>query len=522
MSRFRNFAHSLASGYVLLAANMVYTLATVPLAWRYLSKTEFGLWTTTSVVAQYLSLVDFGMSGSVARILIDHKDSRRDGRYGSLIQVGALVGIVQGALAFLLSVALAFALGPLLKVPEEFRASFAWLMIGQCGLLAVSFVGRIFNQVLTAHQRFDIVNYAQAALFAVSYGIMWFGFAHGQGVFAILWSQLTSVVTVIVAAVACARLNFFPQRGEWGRPNRALFDELFAFGRDIFLYALGGQLVSASQSLLLTRFFGLDVAAVWNVCTRAFTVLAQLLYRIFDFSSSALAEMMVRTERERLLNRFKQIAVASTSLSVAAGTVFAVCNSAFVEIWTSGKIDAGHATTDWFALNDWLLGAWLVLCVVTHAHTGFIGQSKKLGFLRYVFFLEGLVFIGLMALLHRFGGITIMLALSLGCGLAFSLPYGLRRTRAYCGLSWREVAEWHRPSLRLALCAAPVAAAVWWFTRDLPVAWRLAANGALVGGWTLVMLLRFGLDASLQTELIHRAPVSLRRIISRLTGLSQP
>src|SRR6185295_8128622 len=262
MSRFRNFAHSLASGYVLLAANMVYTLATVPLAWRYLSKTEFGLWTTTSAVAQYLSLVDFGMSGSVARILIDHKDNRRDGRYGSLIQVGALVGIVQGALAFLLSVALAFALGPLLKVPEEFRSSFAWLMIGQCGLLAVSFAGRIFNQVLTAHQRFDIVNYTQAALFAVCYGIMWFGFAHGQGVYAILWSQLTTVVTVIVAAVACAHLNFFPKRGEWGRPNRALFNELFAFGRDIFLYALGGQLVSASQSLLLTRFFGLDVAAV--------------------------------------------------------------------------------------------------------------------------------------------------------------------------------------------------------------------------------------------------------------------
>ena len=36
MSRFKRFAHSLASGYVLLAANMLFTLASVPLALKYL------------------------------------------------------------------------------------------------------------------------------------------------------------------------------------------------------------------------------------------------------------------------------------------------------------------------------------------------------------------------------------------------------------------------------------------------------------------------------------------------------
>ena len=77
MSRFKRFAHSLVSGYVLLGANMLYTLASVPLAWHFLSKDQFGLWFTTATIGGYIVLLDFGMGGSVARILIDTKLDHR-------------------------------------------------------------------------------------------------------------------------------------------------------------------------------------------------------------------------------------------------------------------------------------------------------------------------------------------------------------------------------------------------------------------------------------------------------------
>src|ERR1044071_1888761 len=55
MSRFRKYAHSLVSGYVVLGANMLYTLASVPLALKYLGKPEFGLWALTSQIAGYIA-----------------------------------------------------------------------------------------------------------------------------------------------------------------------------------------------------------------------------------------------------------------------------------------------------------------------------------------------------------------------------------------------------------------------------------------------------------------------------------
>ena len=87
------------SSYALLGVSVLYTLAAWPLALHYLSVAEFGLWLLTFQVAGYISLVDLGMSSSVARILIDHKDDRASGRYGGILQSGFLVGAAQGAIA---------------------------------------------------------------------------------------------------------------------------------------------------------------------------------------------------------------------------------------------------------------------------------------------------------------------------------------------------------------------------------------------------------------------------------------
>src|ERR1700730_2166324 len=87
-SRLRRFVHAVASGYAQLAANVFYVLASVPLALHFLQKREFGLWALAMQLSGYLQLIDFGMSASVSRHLIDHKDSPETGEYGGGIKKG--------------------------------------------------------------------------------------------------------------------------------------------------------------------------------------------------------------------------------------------------------------------------------------------------------------------------------------------------------------------------------------------------------------------------------------------------
>jgi O-antigen/teichoic acid export membrane protein len=500
MSRLKNFTHSLLSGYVALAANIFYTLASVPLAFHFLNRREFGLWALVTQLGGYIALVDLGMGGSVSRILIDHKDDRRNGAYGSVIQTGALVGLAQGALIMVAGIILSALLGALLHIQPDLQRDFFWLMIGQCALLAVSFAGRIFNFLLLAHQRPAISYYGGAALFFVNLAGMWAGFAAGWGVYSFLVGQAVMIFgNIAVGAVGCARLGLLPGSGEWGAVTAERFRELFNFGRDIFLYSLGAQLINASQTILLTRLLGVEAAATWNVGTRAYQMLTQLIYRLFDFSAPALAEMIVRGEKERLCQRFRQITILSVNLALASGVVFALCNSAFITVWVKHKIV-------WPPINDLLLAVWLVICVTMRSHTGLVGQTKNFRFMRYIFFIEGLAFVGLTLVVYRFGGITAMLSASILCTLACSLPYGLYRTHKYFGLGWRELARWFEPTLMLSLWLMPAGMLAWWLTRDGSAVMRLAARGGIFGLWTAWAFLQHGLSASLQMEIYRRAP----------------
>ncbi len=156
---------------MVLAASSAFTLASAPLALHFLSQERFGLWSLMSYVALVLGLIDFSMSGSVARLLIDHKDNRGGGEYGSLVKTGFLVLVLQGAIAF----AVGFVLAPLLcrveNIEPELQHDFIALMRWQCGVLALGFASRIFNHLLTAHQRFDIVNYSQVAAMVLNLGV---------------------------------------------------------------------------------------------------------------------------------------------------------------------------------------------------------------------------------------------------------------------------------------------------------------------------------------------------------------
>ncbi len=515
MSRFKRFANSLLSGYVQLGVNSLFTLVAVRLALHYLSNDRSGLWMPTTVIASYIALMDFGLNGAAARILVDYKDHQQPEEYGGLIQTSIWVGLSQAALIFLVGVSLAFALGPLLHIPVKLERDFFWLVLGQCSLTAAMFATRFVAIVLSANQRFDVTNYSSSFSLLVNCGVMWWGFAQKLGVFSMLWGQAASVTSALaINWIVCRRLNLFPRQDQWGRPTWEKFRELFAFGRDIFLFSIGNQLVNFSQTLLLTRLAGLDAALTWGVCTRAYAVLVQLISRVFEFSTSALAEMMVRGERERLLLRFREIEVLSINMAIAGGALLAICNGPFVEVWTAGRIK-------WPPWNDLLLAVWLVTCITVRVHSGLVGQAKAFRFMRYLFFIEGFAFIGLTILLHRFGGITTMLALSILCSCCCTLPYGLWRTCEYFHLNWSDLIRWHRGSLALAGTVAPVAVLVWWLTENLPALERFIAGVTVVGIWTALMFLRYGLGSSLRADACRNAPNWARPILVRV-GFANP
>jgi O-antigen/teichoic acid export membrane protein len=507
MSRRKNFTRSLLSGYVMLGVNIFYTLASVPLALHYLSNDEFGLWTVAATVAGYLLLIDFGMTGSAARILIDHKDNPADGAYGSVIKISIVVLLFQGTLIAGGGTILSFWLPQLMNVPPHFHRPLFFLVAGQCVLQGFFFVTRIFGNLGLAHQRYDIYNYTQIGMLAVQFPTLWLAFHEGMGIYSILAaSAASSCFGLCCGWITTVKFRFFPARGCWGRFDPKLFKEIFLFGGNSFLMAVGFQLTNASQVLIISHTLGLDAAAVWSVATKPFMLAQQLVGRIFAFSCSALAEMLVRGEHERFLKRFRDLAILSATAAIFVAGGIALCNESFLHIWTRGRIA-------WNPLNDFLLALWFVVTCSTGNHVTAVGLTKQIGRMRYIYFCEGLIFIAMAILAAPHFGIPGIIIAAIVANIVCSGIFGVRRTVNYFHISAREVLTgWMAGPVKYLVLFAVVLTICRFATEPFLPIIRLAVDIAVSGISGLWFLWQIGLTSELRGELRYAA----NRIKARL------
>ena len=177
------------------------------------------------------------------------------------------------------------------------------------------------------------------------------------------------------------------------------------------------------------------------------------------------------------------------------------------------------ARSSWPLGNDVLLGLYFFAGCVMRVHCGLVGVTKDLRFLRFIYLIEGSVFIGLNLLAYRFESMTLMLMLSLVCILTFSLPYGLFRTRNYFGLTWPELVAWLNPTWQLAWRLVPLALATGWLAQPLPAEWRFVVDIAVPGIWGTACPLRYGLGRSLQVEIVSKLPSSVQLAVRRVVGV---
>jgi O-antigen/teichoic acid export membrane protein len=506
MSRLKNFTRSLLSSYAFLGANVVYTLVSVPLALKYLTKAEFGLWALTLQIAGYVSLIDLGMGSSISRILIDHKDDRTSGRYGSAVKSGFCVGLAQGLIALAVGLSLVGFMGSWLRVPSELSGQFLWLMVGQVCVTALTFLTRVFSQILYAWQRIDVTNYAGITQFAVGLAVLWLGFVSGLGVFSLLWGIAANwLVGVCFTSFACAKLGFWPKSGEWGQASWALFRELFNYGADIFLITIGTQIISSSQTVLISRELGIESAALWSVMTKMFTLVCQIVWKIVANAMPAFGEMQVRREWERLWHRYRGLFITSSVFAGACGTLFAACNGPFVRVWTNGKFT-------WSETDNLLLALWLILLTQQCCHNSLIMCLKEIRGLKYVYLFEGVVFVVASVAILPATGLTGMLFCSVLATLICTWLCGTWRIAALSRKGWKPLLwDWQQPLFRILAVMLPSWLVIRWILRDAAGLPQLIVSGGLLAIIGLWVSLRFALPSDLTTEIVGKLPPTLQR-----------
>ena len=508
MARLENYTRSLISGYVQMAVNVLYTLASVPLALHYLSKAEFGLWALTVQVAGFIALIDLGMSSSIARTLIDHKDDRHNGRYGSIIKSGFLVGISQGLIVLAIGLSGVWIFSSWMHFSADLAQPFFWLMGGQVLLLAATFSTRMFGQILYAWQRIDIGNYSAIIQFVVGFASLWIGFHLKIGVFSFLVGSVVGwIVATGINAWACVQFRFWPKAEEWGVVSLKQFQELFTYGADVFLISLGTQIIISSQVVLISRQLGVEAAALWSVMTKMFTLVSHFLWKMVGNAMPAFGEMQARKEWERLWHRYRSMFISTNVFAGFAAVLFAACNQPFVELWTQGQFS-------WPAINNVLLGAWLIISTQQCCNSSLIMCLKEIRTLKYIFILEGIVFIGGALAVLPAAGITGLLVCSLFATILFTWLSGVWRITQISKMGWKLIVwDWQKPLIWIILTMVPTWMVLDLFFHDATNWIRLLCNAGILSAVGLWVAFHYALPSGMVAEITQKLPSSLRRII---------
>ena len=511
MSRLKNFSRNLATGYLQLGVNVVYSLVSIPLILHWLPRAEFGLWALLVQLMSYLGFVDLGMTSAVGRLLVDHKDQRSEESYGSLIKTACLVSLVQGVIILAAVTVASPLLASLMKIPAEYQPTFIALMRIQGVIVAFNFCMRPLGLMLYAHQRMDITAYNDMFNLLASLGLLLLFLERGRGIYSFVYANaITTLTGPGFLFWNCRRLDLLPHAGRWGKVSWKVFKGVFAYGKDVFLMGLGSQLIMASQTIVVSRSLGLDAAAVWSVGTKMFNLFVPLMNRPFGAAIPGLYEMYVRNDMDRLQKRFKGIVVLTASLGAFLGVSFALCNSLFIHFWVGAKIA-------WPPLNDFLLGIWLYLLSMQTTHCNFVNVTKQIGSMRYIFFVEGCSYVFLAMFVGSRWGLPGMIFTSIFCTTIFSYQYGLHRSAEHFGLGWTKLAfGWVRPCWKFALAFGTLALVVWFAAAGLPPILRLGINGSMAAVAGGILFFRLGCTSEMLQEASARLPRPAARLLQLL------
>ncbi|NCY23057.1 hypothetical protein EBX31_14045, partial [bacterium] len=264
-TRTGRFFRTLLTSFVHLGAATLYSFFLIPLVLHFESPEMLGLWLLVAQVGAYLTVVDAGLSALSIRQFVGPASERDFLRLAPRFQATLLLSTLQGLCICVFGFSGSW-WASLFKISGNLEPLFVQLFLAQCLLVGISFPFRPFSSILLAAQRFEANYLVSSASFGVAILLTWGGFQMGWGLWSVLLGNLFQIVASSLTSVrgvqSLGGLSPLLSRTA-GIKNLipGLLKESLGFASSPIFSTIAGLL----QSTVLSRLFGLEGVALWNV-----------------------------------------------------------------------------------------------------------------------------------------------------------------------------------------------------------------------------------------------------------------
>jgi O-antigen/teichoic acid export membrane protein len=383
----RLIATGFLTGYASIIVNTIYTIISVRLALGYLGKQEFGLWSLVLQLAGYMLLFELGVTSSVSRQLADHRDDLDRSIYGCLLIAGFFAFFIQGVVILLIGLLISFYGSFFFQVPSELKDVFRNVLLMATFSSCLSIFFRAFGTPLWAYNRQDVTYILSMISLTLDLLLLCYGFKKGWGIYSLPIAMIPGIILAPLCSIwICLKNGYYPKKSDLKQPGLVYFRRIYTFAKDSFLINLGSQLVNASQVLILGRFAGLDSVAAYTVGTKMLSMGQQCVSKIIETSAPELTQSYIKNKPEKFTSRFWIVMALTVFLASLGASLLILINTPFVHLWSREVII-------WNRHLDLILGILLVTTSTTRCLMALFGITGNLSPVRYIYFIEGILFV---------------------------------------------------------------------------------------------------------------------------------
>lgn len=324
----RTLVRSAASNYAALLAQVAQLVLLTPLLIRQIGPEALGAWTLILAVLGYLRLVEAGYGPSLARFVAASDAARRVEVQRTGIRMAwfvALASLVLGEAAALASTTV--------DVADGFSYSLAVAVLGraiQAPAVAAGWIlfgaGEIALRSALQTARVLLATVCMAGALLADGGLV--GFTAAGMAAEILASG-------VLVGVCRRRIDGFDLR--WRRTDPGLRREMTRFSGGVFAFTFAAQIVTSSDALVISAFFGTSTLALYAIAMRIVEGLSTSLSQGTDVLLPSFTAM--RGDRERLVRSVALAVRVSVVISFSFVAVFAAVGQPLLRLWVGEGFD---------------------------------------------------------------------------------------------------------------------------------------------------------------------------------------
>lgn len=442
-----------------------------PFVLHQLGNTGYGLWTLVISLTGYFGLLDLGIRSSVGRFVARYIALKDTENVNRTVSTAFAILAGGGAIAMLATIVVVRFFFDSFQVEPQFQSSGKLaLLITGLNMAAVLPLG-VFSSVLIALERNDVLSgvtvvgeLARAALVVAC-------LKNGYGLVSLAVISLLITVTQYSAMAVFAKSLYRPLQIRLKCIGRSTFGPLLHFGVHRFITIVANQLIFYSNSIVIATFLGAGAITYFAIAASIINYGRNVVSMVTDTLAPSAIRMDAREDLaglHRLLITGTMIALM-IAMPICLGFIF--LGKQFITLWVGKE----YASSALFLI---ILAIPQFTSMSQYAAVVILSGMAKHHALAYIALAEGIVNLTLsIVLIRKFGLVGVALAtmvphlISTGIIVPF---YTLRTMKLPVGEYLRKA------FLRPALCALPIVALGYWFSRvDDGSSWILFAAQAL-------------------------------------------